>query len=131
METVMDDPAEEGEHSSNTRWPLDQPISLPSCLNVIHLFPVTPPDNNARAGECLCALWAVSCPERRVDFGGAQMSFNLVRGRLSVGGDNDNSICTATKFTECWKGWEEEDADSRSEERRRGFYLATSNSDLF
>lgn len=65
-------------------------------------FPFTPEDNNARAeggrgDECLCALWAICRSKRCVAFSGDEMCFNLVRGDLSVGGDNDNFICIALR----------------------------------
>lgn len=46
-----------------------------------------------RREECLCALWAICRSKRYAAFNCDEMCFNLVRGELSVGGDNDNFIC--------------------------------------
>lgn len=78
-------------------------------------FPSTPEDNNAWAERggggydvaFMCFMGYLSLRASPFAFGGDEMCFNLVRGDLSIGGDNGNFICIAslrqTKFTDCQK----------------------------
>lgn len=87
------------------------------------IFPFTPEDNNARAKgdhetSVYVLLWAIWRSERRVAFNSDEMCFNLVRGDLSVGGDNDNFICIALFRKQSLQsaGGKEKDTDSRLDE---------------
>lgn len=55
----------------------------------------------------MCFMGYLSLRASPFAFAGDEMCFNLVRGDLSVGGDNGNFICIAslrqTKFTDCQK----------------------------